>query len=255
MPLRLVTIRVSHYCEKARWALDRAGMRYVEEAHAPLFHRAFTAARGGSSTPLLVTPHGTLTDSTDILRFADRALDEAQRLFPEGALGDEAAALEERFDTKLGPATRALAYSILMPDREAFLEAVTRDVPRLEALGVKLLRRPIVAVMRRGLRLDDRSRTWAEGRVRELFDEIDARLADGRRYLCGERFTAADLTFAALADPVVCRDDDPFARHRTSECPAALASLRRELRARPAGSLVARLFREDRGRATSRSGT
>ena len=40
-------------------------------------------------------------------------------------------------------------------------------------------------------------------RVRHAFDAIAARLADGRRYLCGERFTAADLTFACLASPVV----------------------------------------------------
>ncbi|MBM4360738.1 MAG: glutathione S-transferase N-terminal domain-containing protein, partial [Deltaproteobacteria bacterium] len=91
MGLRLVTITVSHYCEKARWALDRAGLRYVEEGHAPLFHRPFTMARGGTSTPLLASPHGTLTDSTDILRFVDRRLDEPLRLYPDGPLGEEAA--------------------------------------------------------------------------------------------------------------------------------------------------------------------
>ncbi|MBM4358962.1 MAG: glutathione S-transferase [Deltaproteobacteria bacterium] len=249
MPLRLVTITVSHYCEKARWALDRAGMRYVEEGHAPLFHRPFTMARGGSSTPLLATPHGALTDSTDILRFADRGVEEARRLYPEGALGDEAASLEELYDTKLGPATRALAYAILMPEKEAFLQAVTMDVPRVEALGLRALRRPVVALMRKGLRLDERSHAWAEERARALFAEVDARLADGRSFLCGERFTAADLTFASLADPVVCRDDDPRARHRTSDAPAALASIRRELRKSPAGELVARLYREERGAA------
>jgi glutathione S-transferase len=247
MPLRLVTITVSHYCEKARWALDRAGMRYVEEGHAPLFHRPFTMARGGASTPLLATPHGSLTDSTDIVRFADRGIDEARRLYPHGALGDEAAALEEHFDTKLGPATRALAYAILMPEKEAFLKAVTAGVPDAEAVGLRLLRRPIVALMRKGLRLDDRTRAWAERRVRDILAEVDARLADGRRFVCGDRFTAADLTFAALADPVIDRDDDPRARHRTSDAPPELAALRREFRRTPAGELVARLYREERG--------
>ena len=29
----LITIPISHYCEKARWALDRAGVAYRERAH------------------------------------------------------------------------------------------------------------------------------------------------------------------------------------------------------------------------------
>ncbi len=33
MSRRLLTIPISHYCEKARWALDRAGLDYVEERH------------------------------------------------------------------------------------------------------------------------------------------------------------------------------------------------------------------------------
>ena len=40
-------------------------------------------------------------------------------------------------------------------------------------------------------------------RVRRELDEVAELLADGRRYLCGERFTAADLTFAALAAAVI----------------------------------------------------
>ena len=40
-------------------------------------------------------------------------------------------------------------------------------------------------------------------RVRGVFRQVDERLSDGRRFLAGERFTAADLTFAALAAPVL----------------------------------------------------
>ena len=38
-PARLITIPISHYCEKARWALDRAGIGYREERHVQIVHR------------------------------------------------------------------------------------------------------------------------------------------------------------------------------------------------------------------------
>ena len=54
--LRLITIPISHYCEKARWALDRAGIAYREERHVQLVHRvAARRAGGGSTVPVLVT--------------------------------------------------------------------------------------------------------------------------------------------------------------------------------------------------------
>ena len=40
-------------------------------------------------------------------------------------------------------------------------------------------------------------------RLEQLFAEVGERLADGRRYLVGDTFTAADLTFAALAAPIL----------------------------------------------------
>ena len=33
--------------------------------------------------------------------------------------------------------------------------------------------------------------------------QVDEALADGRPFICGEKFTAADLTFASLAAPVI----------------------------------------------------
>ena len=56
-PLRLITLPISHYCEKVRWVLDRQGIPYVEEAHAPLLHAFFTMPlTGGKSrtVPILV---------------------------------------------------------------------------------------------------------------------------------------------------------------------------------------------------------
>ena len=58
-------------------------------------------------------------------------------------------------------------------------------------------------VIRRYLGVNEASAPMAVVRVDEEFDAVADRLTDGRRHLVGDRFSAADLAFAALAAPLV----------------------------------------------------
>jgi glutathione S-transferase len=53
-----------------------------------------------------------------------------------------------------------------------------------------------VFAIRPGIEIEDEAAVFGE------LDHVAELLADGRPYLCGERFGAADLTFAALSAPV-----------------------------------------------------
>jgi glutathione S-transferase len=86
----------------------------------------------------------------------------------------------------------------------------------------------------------------SEVKVRETFDRVGERLADGRTYLCGESFTAADLTFAALAAPAPVPPEYGVPLPQPDELPASMANVVRELRAHPAGAHALRMFREQR---------
>ena len=69
---KLITIAFSHYCEKARWALERAGVAFDEDIHLPGFHyRAVKRAGGEKTVPVLVADGVTVRDSTDIVAWAD----------------------------------------------------------------------------------------------------------------------------------------------------------------------------------------
>ncbi len=81
--LRLITIPISHYCEKARWALERAGLSYREERHVQGVHRiAPRHAGGGSTVPVLVTPESVIGESEAILEWVDARTPPERRLFP-----------------------------------------------------------------------------------------------------------------------------------------------------------------------------
>ena len=204
MPVALVTIPFSHYCEKARWALDRAGIRHEERPWLPLLHvvPARRAGQGTSATPILVTPHGSIQDSTEIVRWVDRQLAAPDRLFPDGPTGAEVEGLEARFDEVLGPAVRLWAYFHLLDDRERLLAMMSVGVPAWQRATFRASLPVMRGLLRRALQVTPERSARALARVETVFAEVAARLADGRRYLTGERFTAADLTFAALATPV-----------------------------------------------------
>jgi glutathione S-transferase len=89
------------------------------------------------------------------------------------------------------------------------------------------------------------------GEVRATFDEVAERLSDGRPYLTGDRFTAADLTFAALSAAVLVPPEYGIALPQPDELPDAMATVVRELREHPAGQHALRMFREERGAAAA----
>lgn len=247
-PLRLITIGFSHYCEKARWALDRAGLAYREEDHVPLLHwRASLGAGGGRTVPVLVTPDRVLRESNDILRYADEHTPPARRLFPEdAALRAEVEALVADFGRGLGPAVRRFVYFHVLQRRDVAVELLGCTGPKWERGLVRRIFPVMAAMMKRGLKITPEATERSRARVEATLASVEARLADGRRYLVGDRFTAADLTFAALGAILVL---PPQYGHPVPTSAGQVPSLTEVLaavRARPAGQFISRMFAEER---------
>src|SRR5581483_3887147 len=241
MIMRLITIPFSHYCEKARWALQHARVPFREEGHVPLLHwRASFGAGGKRTVPVLVSDEGVLADSTDILALADRRAPADRKLYD-----GEAAALEDRFDVDFGPHTRRLGYWHALPARARITELATKDVPKWEALVLRAAFPLAKAIMMRGMRIDAEGARRSLEKVEQTFADVDARLADGRRYLTGDRFTAADLTFAALVAPLLMPPEHPYAVS-DGQAPGGLRELRDRFAASRAGKHALRMYREHR---------
>jgi glutathione S-transferase len=248
--LILITIPLSHYCEKARWALDRVGLAYREEPHAPLVHRLFTMRKGGGTVPMLLDGGRRLVDSTDILQYADTA-GGGNLLYPvDPTLRSEVESLEEMFDAQLGPHSRRWAYTHLLPHTALIRSLWTRRAPAREAKLLSLMVPIVRRVVRASYRVSPASGERSLQRVHAVFQKVEERLREGRRFLVGERFTAADLTFAALAAPMIlpvqCRAVHPT----LEEVPTSFREETMRLRDTVAGRFALRLYEEERSRAT-----
>jgi glutathione S-transferase len=246
----LVTIPFSHFCEKARWALDHARIAYREEGHLPGFHRFAVrraCGKAGSVPVLVLEGERALDDSPLILRWADGRAPGDRKLFPSDvAAREEALALERRLDVEFAPHVRRFAYFHLLPDRTATLELMRIATPPLEhaaaRAGLPLLRR----LLRRVMRIDAEHTLRSRDKIRTVFDEVSRRLSDGRPYLMGDRFGAVDIAFAAFTSPLFAPPEHPV-RGRT-QAPRAQPLLTEvaALREMPAGLFALRMYRDHR---------
>jgi glutathione S-transferase len=246
--LRLITIPISHYCEKARWALERAGIGYREERHVQGVHRlAAHRAGGGLTVPVLVTSEGVIGESAEILLWVDERTPPEHRLLPpDREMRIEEVSLCRRLDDRLGPTGRRLMYVHMLAQRELAVrfnnEGVSAWEDRMIRWGWPLVGRMIEAALdiRAGVELQDEAAVWRE------LDFVAARLSDGRPYLSGERFGAADLTFAALSASVVVPPEYGTPLPQPEVMAPATAAIVHRAREHPAGRHALALFREHR---------
>lgn len=247
-PFRLISIPMSHYCDKARWALELKKIPFTEEFHMPAFQiRASKKAGGKGTVPVLVTPEKSYGDSTDILKFLDQVETE-HRLYPEdAALRKEVEELEDLCDEKLGPHSRRIAFSLMLENKQMMLSVLKQKTPPGQFRFFRWSFFFIKIMIRKGMNITPASIERSIKKVDEVFGVVEAQLEkSGGPYLFGDKITAADIAFCSMAMPAILPDPyfvklpdigalDPESRKLVEEC-----------RARPAGAFAVRLYKEER---------
>jgi glutathione S-transferase len=241
---KLITIPVSHYCEKARWALDYLQIPFQELPHMPPFHTVVTKKYGGTSVPVLITDTGAATDSTDILRYLDRLYPE--KLYPVEPklhlLGNE---LERLFNDTLGVQTRRWGYSYVLTPQLLYPKW-TFGVPFWEKLLFPIIFPKVNPIVRERFGITETSAAESYREIEIVFDRVNNLLADGRKYLLGDKFSAIDITFAALAAPILQPAEQHIPPTPLTSLPTQMQADIHKCRATLAGEFGLRLYRENR---------
>lgn len=206
--MQLYTFSVSHFSEKIRWALDYAKLPYAERPLVPFFHVPTTLRLGGSkftTVPILVAGKERIQDSTRILEWLAANRPPFALMPTEPVERAEAMALEARFD-KMGAHIIRFAYAETLDNADGVLKLWTLDAKPWQARLLRLGYPALQRFFRKNSGISTASAQRAHSVVQENLDFIASRVSADSPYLVGGKFSAADLTAAALLAPLVCPD-------------------------------------------------
>lgn len=244
-------IDISHYSEKARWALEYKGIDHKRRSPLPGTHIpiALALTRGGQVTmPVLQIDGENVGDSTAIIAALEARHPEPPLYPSDPEERARALELEDWFDENLGPHARLLAFYELIQEPDVFAEVAAATAP-----GPLARVKPLVGAYGRAftsIRFNANSDANAE-RAREAIvaalDKLEAELEQGDgEFLVGENFSVADLTAASLFYPLVIPPEGPLATDLPR--PPALERFRESLSNRRGYKWVEETFRNHRRR-------
>mmetsp|Transcript_14692 Transcript_14692/g.27613 ORF Transcript_14692/g.27613 Transcript_14692/m.27613 type:complete len:403 (-) Transcript_14692:4387-5595(-) len=240
--VRLITIGPSHFCEKARWALDildsdvSSPIFYTENCHPPVFHSMETlqVSKGVVSMVPMVSFQNIISNGKEKMwgkeEQEELILYDSQYivqhfcpfLYPDSCK-DEIIQLETYFGSHVGATARCYLYHVMLsapkyyPTLSHLVSAQSSTVEKM--IWGKLLDKGLADGMRKAMGINEASAQKSLEAVREAFDMVSDRLkcknGKKKKFLMdkdddgteggggGVGFTAADLAFASLASIII----------------------------------------------------
>lgn len=215
--ITLYQLHWSHYVEKVRWALDYKGLEWTAVDVDPFTKRQMHHLSGkltldsGRSLHAVPTIHD--EDTNTVVGDSSKILEYLERTYPTPALYPAEAGERTEvtrwmlwLDSTLGLAARRLGYTQIAVEHPGILASLF--VPHIAgARGADSFKARIAGAIIAGV-LTRRFR-FLHNRADRVFEQLEeclllaSRRLSSRHYLVGDRFTAADLTLAALLRPVL----------------------------------------------------
>lgn len=245
----LFVFPISHYCEKAHWALEYLGVSHELRPVAPGEH--VTIARGiglrRGTVPFLAVDGASMQGSAEIVTWAESVAPDGAPALSTPATRDACLAIEQRLDEVAGVHARRLFYSEAVVEYPAMVAPLlASSLGSLRKLAFRATWPAMRALMIRGMDLGPEQRDASRDIIDQELDWLETQLSDGRAYLVGDAFTRADLTAASLLSPIALPDAHPF--YSRIESPPKFAADLARWGDRPALAWVRGLYARHRGR-------
>jgi glutathione S-transferase len=234
---RLIVFAPSHYGERARWALDRAGVVYREERWAPGPHAVLARRLGLRAT------------TTPILDLGDgRPIQGSGSILDWTGLAGADPALERQFEPEIGPLVRQFVYAALLGDPRSGVRDVllAGTSPRQAAIG-RLIWPGLRRLMMQGMQAKPALLPDLTARMADRLAWFERVVRERGPHLSGAAFGRADLTAASLLAPLAAPAGCPVrSLYREVRFPPAVADTLARWREEPALTWVAEAYARSR---------
>ena len=240
-------LEISHFNEKARWALDYKGIPHERRSVFPGVQelRARTLRGGTSTLPVIDIDGKRIGDSSRIIEELERRWPDPPLYPADPAERSRALEIEEFFDEQCGHELRRVMFDPFLRHPELMAEATGTDRRRGgSAVGVLF---PVVnRAVRFKYKVSPESAAAARRKVEAAMDRIEQERGPSG-YLVGDSFTVADLSAAAILSPLVRPPGFPYHQVDPARDPEELRSWREPLEQREAWRYVLEMYDRHRG--------
>lgn len=203
MDTRLYQFPVSHYCEKARWALDYKGIPYQAQTLLPGLHfKKLKPIAADSTVPVLLI-------NGDVIQGSDQIIDHLDKLFSDKTLTPHDPMLQaqvadwEKFAAeKIADPLRCFYYYYLLDQPKTLIPLFSEGGPWYGKYLLGMTFRQIKQRMQAGYHLNQQSAQMAMRVVDKAIARLEQHL-ETHPFLVGDSFTRADLSVCALLSPLV----------------------------------------------------
>jgi glutathione S-transferase len=202
MALKLYQFPLSHFCEKARWALDYKGLEYRTRNLLPGLHvKTIKKLANDSSVPVIDHDGRIVQGAGKIISYLDEQFPQ-KKLTPVNPGERQAAQEWERYlDMEGGVHLRRYMYHVLLQHPRLVIGFFATGGPFWAKPFLWLVFPTLAKRMRRYMDINESSAAKSKKHVEAALRRVSDTLSK-QRYLVGNSFTRADLTAAALLAPL-----------------------------------------------------
>lgn len=248
--MKLYQFPISHYCEKARWALQfkKAAFQQVNVPpglHKLIIKRKAPTAKAPITVPLLVSDTTIIQGSGEIISYIDRVIPKNPLGFANENLQKESAELEIFLDEEMATLFRSIAYNIFLKDQKKLILFWSKNGPFYTRAWLTVAMPYIARMISQMYKTDTVYIAGYKDRFNAGMDRLDI-LCESSSFLVGDRFSRVDLTMAAILAPMLFPREHPYPS--PVSLPTEFQQFCKEHAERPVLKRVAALYQQHRNR-------
>jgi cytochrome P450/glutathione S-transferase len=242
---------VSGFSEIARWVLDKNEILYIEDIHAPRIYlkkvNKLTGTNGVGNAPAHITTDSLVYTAESIIQYYDARIPANKRLIPDDSVRQkEVMELYHTFVDDLNGFVWQYLYLQLLRSRKHAKKLFKRGVPFMDRLKYTFFYGSYKRALIDQWDIKDKEPIEFLIEIKKILSKVDDILSDGRKYLTGDKISAADIAFASIMAPILIPDEFGGSIVEINQISEELREEVYDLRATTAGQFVLGIYIEDR---------